>query len=277
MEKELCIVHANCQGEPLLERLTACPEFHARYECLLYTNYVHEPVPDYALNNCSLFLYQHLGDKWGELASDALLANLPQSTRSLCIPNMFFKGYWPTWSNEPGFDYRCVLLDELIETALPVEEVILLYMHTDVSTRFDLLSLVTETIATERERETHTPIKYLDVITKNYRETQLFHTVNHPGSLLMNHVATGILEALGFTPPAPSVFDALPEPFAEFDQPINPKVAEFFGWDFVETDRLYTIYGRKMNFARWVSSYVFARRAGISDFIGFLQGDYIEI
>jgi hypothetical protein len=118
MGKGRCILHANCQGEPLLERLMASPEFAGGYECVQYTNYTREPVPDDMLARCALFLYQHLGREWDGLASERLVSRLPASTRSLCIPNLFFKGYWPGWSGQGGFNFRCTLLDELIGRGL---------------------------------------------------------------------------------------------------------------------------------------------------------------
>jgi len=90
MDKELCIVHVNCQGPPLIQRLLSCPEFAKRYKCVLFTNYTKDPVPDEMLQQCSLFLYQHLGQDWGDLASEKLLSKLPKSARHLCVPNMFF-------------------------------------------------------------------------------------------------------------------------------------------------------------------------------------------
>lgn len=276
MEKELCIVHANCQGEPLIERLLTCPDFAARYDCRLFTNYTREPVADELLADCSLLLYQHLGKQWGDLASDALLAKLPDTARHLCIPNMFFTGYWPTWTGEKGFDYRCTYLDELIGLTLPPEEVIMLYLHTDMGNKFDLLSMAAESLDLERKRESHTPIKYLDIIRENSRSTRLFNTVNHPGPLLMDHAAQGVLETLGYTPD-PAAMKALGDPFPEFEQPINPKVADFFGLDFGGPDQQYNIYGRPLSFARFVTNYVSAQRDGFSDFIGYLQGAYIKI
>lgn len=260
-----------------MERLLACPEFADRYECRLFTNYVKEPVPDDLLARCDLFLYQYLGPGWGDLASEKLLGKLPQGARSLCVPNMFFKGYWPMWSGEKGFDYRCSHLDEIIDMGLPPEETVLLFLRLDVTKQFDLLDVVNRTLQQEREREAHTPVKYLHVIVDNYREQRLFNTVNHPGGLLVNHAAKGVLEHLGFTPPEVSRWEALGEPFPEFEQPVNPAIGAFFGWDFAKQDTQYEIYGRKMTFTRYVANYVTARKAGITDFIGYLQGDYVEI
>lgn len=277
MDKKLCIVHANCQGEPLIERLTTSPDFADQYDCVLYTNYIKEPIPDEALSRCSLFLYQFLGQKWDTLASEVLLSKLPPDARHLCIPNIFFKAYWPLWNGEPGFDYRCSLLDDLISKGLPPEETAMLYLHTDVGRKIDLLELVSQTIEQERERESHTPIKYLDVILENYRTTRLMHTVNHPGSMLMNHVAKSILKHLEFWVPNDAVFEVLPEPFAEFEQPIHPKIGKFFSWDFAGPDTLYNVYGRKMTFPVYAANYIIAMQEGLNDFIGFLQGDNIAL
>lgn len=277
MDKQLCIVHANCQGPPLLERLKTCPAFDAQYDCELYTNYIKEPVPEEKIATCDLFLHQHLEAKWGNLASGVLLGKLPGKARHLCIPNMFFKGYWPLWSGEKGFDYRCMYLDELVAAGLPPKETVMLYLRSNMDRKYDLLDLVSQSIEHEREREQHTPIKYMDLLLANYREQRLFNTVNHPGKLLMDHVAAGVLEALGLDHPGQDAFDELEEPFAEFEQPINPKVGDHFGWEFATPETEYQIYGRQMNHARFVANYVMCAQAKIPDFIGYLQGEYIEL
>lgn len=277
MDRQLCIVHANCQGEPLIKRLMSSPEFAERYRCVLAINHTRDPISDELLGECSLFLHQFLGENWGDLASEVLKAKLPKNARSLCIPNMFFTGYWPLWSNKPGFNYRCSYLDELIDKELAPEETVLLFLHSDIAAKFDLLEMVSKSLEIERTRQTRTPVQYHDVIVNNYQDMRLYNTVNHPGSLLMNHAARGILSELGLALPADGVLESLGEPFPEFEQPVNPVIAEHFGWDFAGPDTEYEIYGRKMTFARYVASYVVARNAGVSDFIGFLQGDYIEI
>ncbi|WP_319583275.1 WcbI family polysaccharide biosynthesis putative acetyltransferase [uncultured Pseudodesulfovibrio sp.] len=272
MNRELCLVHANCQGEPLLERLNCCPAFRERYECRLYTNYVREPVPAADLARCSLFLYQHLGPDWGELASASLMTKLPDGARTLCIPNMFFKGYWPTWSGRAGFNYRCELLDGYIDAGLSTDEVILLYLRADLAAKLGLNALMQATLQREREREAHTPIKYMPLIEERYGQESLFNTVNHPGATLMDHAARGVLRELGLPEPDAVDMSALGEPFPEFELPIHPSVAAFFGWHFAGPDRRYEVYGRKMSFAAWTANYVHARQHGVTDFIGFLQG-----
>ena len=272
MSRELCIIHANCQGEPLVARLECCPEFHARFECRLFTNYVREPIPEGDLARCSLFLYQQLGPNWGELASATLIGGLPEHARSLCIPNMFFKGYWPTWSGRAGFDYRCELLDSYLDAGLAADEAILLYLRADLAAKLDLNAMLEGTLRREREREAHTPVKYMHLIEERFGAEQLFNTVNHPGPLLMNHAARGVLRELGLDEPDPAALAALGDPFPDFEQPIHPSAAAFFGWDFAGPHRKYEVYGRQMTFAAWTAHYVYARQHGVTDFIGFLQG-----
>jgi len=277
MTKELCIVHANCQGEPLIERLMTSPQFAARYHCELYTNFIRQPIPRERLARCALFLYQHLGPEWNELASSALLAALPASAESLCIPNMFHLGYWPLWSGRPGFDYRCDHLDGFLALGRSPEETVMLFLRSDPVVRYDLSGRVARSIAHERKKEERTPIKYLDLILERSHTVRLFQTINHPGRELMDHAAREVLANLGLAPPDETALASLDEPFQEFELPINPKVARFFGWTFAAPDTKYQIYGRRMSFARYATNYVMAARAGISDFIGYLQGAHSAI
>ncbi|WP_419785618.1 WcbI family polysaccharide biosynthesis putative acetyltransferase [Pseudodesulfovibrio sp.] len=272
MTKELCILHANCQGEPLLERLNLCPDFSRRYETRIFTNYIREAIPDQVLADCSLFLYQHLSPGWNDLASDHLLGKIPHTTRALCVPNLFFKGYWPTWSGAPGFDYRCEVLDKLLNLGLPPEETLILYLRRNLTDEYDLAAIAEESLKTERQRETHTPVKYVHLIESLWGHERLFNTVNHPGPLLMNHVANGVLHELGLPQVEPDAMQARGNPFPEFEQPIHPHVGAFFGWNFAKPDTRYNVYGRQLSFAGYAADYVTARKSGVTDFISFLLG-----
>ena len=272
MGKRLCILHANCQGEPLLARLMASREFAAEYKCALFTNYTREPVPAEMLARCSLLLHQHLGDQWGDLASRNLQGRLPATAVSLCIPNMFFMGYWPTWSGRPGFNFRCSHLDELIDLGLSPEETTLLYLHADMAGKHDLRGILERTLEQEEHKQRLTPVGYVDLLKGRFGTRRMFNTVNHPGAGLLDRAARGILDHLGLEAPDEAALAALGDPFPEFEQPIHPGVAAFFGWDFAGQDTVYHVFGREMTFGRYVAHYVVARREGVSDFISFLQG-----
>jgi hypothetical protein len=271
MAKELCVIHANCQGEPLLKRLNRSPDFAQRFETRIVTNYTREPMPDGLLEHASLFLYQYLGDPWGPLASQTLLKRLADNARSLCIPNMFFLGYWPMWSGAPGFDYRDRRLDQLLDAGIPDEQILTLYLRSHPAKHFGLNDLLEETFRREQAREAVTPIKYLGHIREHWRTRRLFNTVNHPGAELMDISACGILDHLAMARPTEAALDQCGDPFPEFQQPIHPLVAEHFGLAFTNAETLYEVYGQKMTFARYVAHYIDCRRNGIDDFISYLR------
>ena len=122
MNKPLCLIHANCQGDELEALLLASPEFRRAYRLERYTNYTREVIPAQSLAECSLFLYQSLGGEWGDLSSETLLTRLPKSASSLRIPGLFFNGCWPLWTSDSPIDFGDQLLDRLLaeNTSKPV-------------------------------------------------------------------------------------------------------------------------------------------------------------
>ena len=270
MNKECCIVHANCQGEPLAAALGLHPEFAARYEVEVHLNYTRQRVPAERLAACSLFLYQHLGPEWGELASERLTAALPPSARTLAVPNMFCLAYWPLWSGAPGFDFRDVLLDDLLERGLSKAEILFLYLKGDLIANYAPDARVETSLAHERRKEAHTPVKYVDYMLAHLREEQLFNTVNHPGPRLLRHAARGVLRELGLEPPDFGP-DDIPGLHPEFRLPIHPRVATRLGLDFAGKGATYPVYGREKTFAQYAENYVDCRLLGVDDFLGYLQ------
>ncbi|MCM0756596.1 WcbI family polysaccharide biosynthesis putative acetyltransferase [Desulfovibrio aminophilus] len=271
MERRPCVLHANCQGEPLAALLRLCPEFAARHDIRLFTNYTREPVPDGVLASCGLFLYQYLGPQWGELSSEALLKKIPGDAAALCVPNMFFMGYWPLWHNAPGFDFRDRFLDHLLDMGLSKAEILHLHLRTDLARKYDLQALLDESLEREQRRQARTPVQYLDTVLADFRERMLFNTVNHPGPELMALAARGVLAELGLTAPAEADLLSSARLFPEFQMPIHPQVAEFLGLSFAGPDTEYRVFGKKKTFAQYVEAYVDCRLLGIDDFTAYLH------
>lgn len=264
-------MHANCQGEHLARALAACPDFARQYEVRVYLNYARQEIPAAELEGCALFLYQHLTPDWGDLSSQALLARLAPGTPSLCIPNIFFRAYWPLWSGRPGFDFRDVFLDHLLDLGLPRRDILHLYLHTPLEKKYDLDALLAETIALESAREAHTPVKYLDLILERYRDQRLLFTINHPGPLLLAHAATGILRELGMKAPAQLPAPRVEDWYGGFEQPIHPQVAARYGLTFIGPETRYRVFGLELSFAQYAAAYVNCRQAGIEDFTAYLH------
>lgn len=151
--RSLCLIHANCQGDPLAKLLAASPQFAARYEIRRYTNYLRERVAPAELSGCELFLYQHLGEKWDDHASDRLLSMVNPAARVLRLPNMLFTGYWPFWTNRSPMDFGDAFLDRLVSMDLGMTEILHVYLHGDIAAKYDLDAMLRASLDVERDKE----------------------------------------------------------------------------------------------------------------------------
>jgi hypothetical protein len=269
--KELCLVHANCQGDPLITYLKACPEFSRKYEVRLYVNYTRDPVPTADLQRAAVFLYQYLPGNWNDIASERLLAHIPPTCASLCIPNMFSKRCWPFWFGPPDFVYGDTLLDSLVERGLNKGQILYLYLESPLVSRQDLDGIWEQSLEQERDKEAHTPIKYLDRIEQTFRRTNLFYTPNHPRRVLTDPVGAHVLDFLALPPLTQGQLDMQETHYDECELPIHPQVIDHLGLKFVSPDTRYTIYGKRKTFAEFVENYVDCRLLGETDFVSYLR------
>ncbi|MDE5833731.1 MAG: hypothetical protein K2H64_12290 [Desulfovibrio sp.] len=272
MAKDLCVIYANCQGEALLPLLRLSPDFDRLFDARLYTNYIREKIPARELEEAGLFLYQWLGEDWGEVSSESLLARAPDKARVLCIPNLFFKGYWPFWTDKTGvIEFEDSALEDLLARGLSPEAAQMLYSRGDPKILGDVEGLIAESMEREKRKEIFTPIKYTSIIEDRWREEQLFLTVNHPGSVLLSHVANSILKILGLPPLPPSSLAAYEHPQGDFLLPIHPAIGRMFNLGFASADRKYPCFGASVTHAEFVQYYLGCRAHGVRDLTGVLK------
>lgn len=269
--RQLCVLHGNCQGETLKALLAASPEFVERFDVEYYVNFTRQAIPPSSLARCALFLHQHLGDKWGELSSKALRTALPATARALCYPNMLFTGYWPFWSNRPGFDYADTFLDTLLERGLKPAEALHVALHGRLAKAFDLPALLAGSFALERNKEAHADIAYVDLMEGLFRTEKLFNSVNHPGNRLIFHTADAVLALLDMPPLGEEIRLLCPPLYPDFELPIHPQVAAAFGLAFGDEATRFNVYGQALTYAEYIGLYLACKQAGRSDFINFLQ------
>lgn len=270
MTKEICVLFANCQGEALAPLLLASPEFAARFELRHFLNYRDQELVEHDLKRCSLFLHQYLAPDWGVFSSREALRRLNPASRSVCIPNMFFKGYWPFWTNKTDvINFADSLLEDLLIRGLSPDAVAGLYLKGGLIG--DVESVAAASLAREREKERFSDIKYVDIIAQNWRDEPLFITVNHPGKKLLVHAANEILAILGMAPLGAKTIGAYKHPQDEFWLPIHPIVAKKLKLSFVEPGAAYPCFGARISHAEYVSRYLACRAHNISDFVGVLR------
>lgn len=271
MVKPLCLVHANCQGEPLVALLRSHPEFERRYRVRYYVNYTREFVPPDALEECELFLHQWLEPHWGEFGSEAMRARLSPRARALVLPNFLFLGYWPFWDHAPGIEFSDFFLNDLVARGLSKAECMHIYCDTDVRRYHDPEPIVQQSFAVEREKEKRWDVKCLDWVHERWRRQQLFLTVNHPAKDLAFHVAQEVLAALGFDPLAREHYRAMREPFPDFEQPIHPQVGKVFGLPFAGPERAWRTFGHRRTFRQYVACYLDCRLNQVADLSAYLR------
>lgn len=301
--RNLCLIHANCQGDPLAKLLAASPQFAARYEIRRYTNYLRERVAPAELSGCGLFLYQHLGEKWDDHASDRLLSMVNPAARVLRLPNMLFTGYWPFWTNRSPMDFGDAFLDRLVSMGLGMAEILHVYLHGDIAAKYDLDAMLRASLDVERDKERGAGVESgmvggdggdggsragrdgsavpdgipavvaptVELVEALWKQERLFATINHPNRRLVLHVAEGVLAALGMDLLPPAAGEGFTDPYPEFELPIHPQVAAHHGLAFGGPDATYNIYGRRMTFEEYVRRYADCRLRGIDNFIGYLQ------
>ncbi len=273
--KKTCIIHANCQGDTLHFLLSATPSFSEKFAIIKYTNYLREKMDERVLDTCDLFLYQHLDEHWENHASQYILQRLGHHAQNLRIPNMFFNGYWPLWTNKTTMAYGDRLLEELYERGLSFNEIIHLYTRGRLEAKFDLDALRAASRKKEEEKEKDLLFPTLPLIDALWREEQLFYTVNHPAPRLSLYVADSVLQFLDLGKVPESIRRIFMQHNEEFIQPIHPQVSEKYGLPFAGVERNYPVYGQEMTFQQYIVAYVNCRlQSGpeaITDFVVYLH------
>jgi hypothetical protein len=270
--KKQCLLHANCQGEPLSELLRLSPEFCKKWELRHYTNYTKEPVPASALETCDLFVYQRLDATWGAFASDNMLDCLNPKADTFCMPNMFFKGCWPFLTLHSPIDFGDNLLNKLIEAGAGKPEILKVYLQGDISNFVDLKANLEDTFKLEEAKEKYCDLRTVPLARELWRKEMLFYTCNHPGKRLLTLLADTLLKRLGLKALPEKLIQEYEPEYAEFELPIHPQVAEFFDLQYAKAGYEFRIFNRRMNFERYISRYIECRLQGMDkDFIGFLQ------
>jgi hypothetical protein len=277
MSEKICLLHANCQGEELETLLNASRSFSSACRIVRRVNYTRESLLQEDLDSCALFLYQHLGAHWGGLSSEALIRRLPLAARSLRIPNMFFKGYWPFWTASGPISFGDSILNRLLDEGNPKEVILDVYLRGKAEAFADFRAAVDESLAATEADDPENVFGLSAYIREHWKTRMLFHTVNHPGAELLMLTADALLRRLGFPPlsgdeRAGVRRRGLFPSYADFDLPVHPAAAAFHGLAFAGPGAFFNIFGRRMSFGQYVSRYIDCRLAGLEDmFTGYLQ------
>ncbi len=277
MAKPLCILHANCQGQPLAWLLTRHYPFRERYDLVHVVNYTRRPIPEEALARCSLLLHQHLdAARWGELSSEAMRARLPRNAHALCIPNFFTKAYWPFWERSTTIEFSDELLNAVQDRAPNDDAALALAVDRDI-TRLSLgreaRQRAEDSLAHELEKARRWEVgaALAQTIVEEHVREPLFRTVNHPGDRLMRAMAAALLDALALPPAPAALLAAMPAIDPMFELPIHPQAAALLGLQWLHPEARFRVYGARMTYREYAAHYLRCRRLGVEALAAYLQ------
>lgn len=266
MTKEICLIHANCQGDGLKQLLEASPDFAAKFEVRHLRNYEKKQLDQGLLDSSAIFLHQYLTEKWGEISTTQVLERLPSSAQALCIPNCFFKGYWPFWIDRRDIiEFADSFLEELLSRKLSAPALLRLYMKAEPALTGDIEQIALDSLAFEKEKEKNSPVKYVHLMEERWREEQIFLTINHPAPALLVHIAQEVLKLLGLGPVPDSFCRSFVSPHNEFWLPLHPVLKERLGLPFATAQRRYPCFGSNLLHSEYILMYLACRENGITD------------
>ena len=272
MSQALCLLHANCQGDALRPLLENTPTFARHFRIRQYVNYTRQSIAEADLEQCALFLYQRLAPRWGALSTEQMLPRLPAFCRCVEIPNLFFKGYWPFWTNAvQNIDFADSLLERLLAQGLAPEEALNLYLRGDPALLGDVAAVAEDSLAREEEKEADCPIRCAPLLRERWREEQLFITVNHPGRTLLFHLADSLLRLLDLGGLPEEARRAYVHPQEDFWLPLHPALGPLLGLPFASRERRYQVFAARLTHREYTSYYLACRRHGVDDLLTMLH------
>ena len=272
MSQALCLLHANCQGDALRPLLENTPTFARHFRIRQYVNYTRQSIAEADLEQCALFLYKRLAPRWGALSTEQMLPRLPAFCRCVEIPNLFFKGYWPFWTNAvQNIDFADSLLERLLAQGLAPEEALNLYLRGDPALLGDVAAVAEDSLAREEEKEADCPIRCAPLLRERWREEQLFITVNHPGRTLLFHLADSLLRLLDLGGLPEEARRAYVHPQEDFWLPLHPALGPLLGLPFASRERRYQVFAARLTHREYTSCYLACRRHGVDDLLTMLH------
>jgi hypothetical protein len=155
-----------------------------------------------------LFIHQPVSDNYKgiyQLSTRYLKSLLKPQSIVISIPSAYFTGYNPEMiylKDKKGdkVDGPFLLHDRnilaLYAQGKSVQETLATIQQEDFYQAEQVQRNFDETLSELQLRETSLDVKISDLIKQHYQNSRLFHTINHPGSLVISEVAKSILNRL---------------------------------------------------------------------------------
>ncbi len=208
-----CLVYGNCQSMAIRDFLSKHPDFRSFYD-LLDIKPVHLLTQDdietleQTIAETDLFIHQPISDNYKgipQLSTSYLKSQSKASCTIVSFPVAYFTAYNPEITYLKGknnaaiskpFPYHDLNILKLYAEGKSVEETIeAIESEVFYSTEY-LQDNLSTTLANLEAREKSIDILLSPFIRENFREKRLFHTFNHPSSIVLEYLINSILDFL---------------------------------------------------------------------------------
>lgn len=256
-----CIVYGNCHVWPIRKYLTSSTAFNQIYQ-MIEIPPVHEcnmetGIELHYLNHCDLFIYQNIGNSFGEyLSTDYILSKLPDKCKCISIGNAYFAPYYPQLETaSDGFPYGDKNVIRLLQQGFNKQQVLSLISDDNFYSFNEIQSLLLDSINELRRREASIDIPIVDYIEYTYKNYHIFCTINHPQYPLIQYLSMRILETLGI--PSGELLHYVYDFFTDHTHPIYPSVIKHLGLTSIKPDeRCFSIGHQKLTFNEYIGKYI---------------------
>ncbi|GAA6167808.1 WcbI family polysaccharide biosynthesis putative acetyltransferase [Sessilibacter corallicola] len=201
----------NCQAAPIAKLLNAQTNMSDTFEYLPLPGAVHTLKKENlnsiinTLNQIDLFIHQNISETYGKcFSSTALKQHCKKSCQFISIPSLYFTGYFPTFSylraipeaNKFSPYHDIDFIEHVLEYNNPVSEYHSKVTNRDYLGKYFVENSAIDSLSKLEKREKNLDIHISDFIEKNWKNEQLFFTINHPSLKVLLTITQKIMKTL---------------------------------------------------------------------------------
>lgn len=262
------VLSQTCQGLVLEQLLLSSVALKKDFECTFIPNYeLQDGKPGLApptalqeaVKSCDVLIYHDIA----HYNFPALVRQMPPGGVAIKIPYITSTIYWPTYEYQNPFwlcptgttaliPWPCRLLNELIVSLRDKRKILDAYLETDIPSCIDIDRSFTSQIAYLQSAEAGSIFNISDFVEKNFRDTQLFHLINHPSLPVFLELANAIFAHLGMPP----LENFQNDPFATHQIPIHPSIIRRYNLSWCDETTKFRLIDKSFTFSEYVAFYV---------------------
>lgn len=207
LKLKICLVYGNCQNMSINTLIASSKELMKKYmviDMLPVQDIKEERTSGFSVDfikSIDLLIYQNVSEnnKFSpKLATTHILKNINENSKTICIPNVYFSGYFPQACGNPYNPF----LKEYNNTPFPYGDINIQEMQDEYSAREIAYKIGAKDFYSKEyveknandslqeliNREQICDVKISDYILDNYKKEMLFFTTNHPSNKVLKEL-----------------------------------------------------------------------------------------